>query len=326
MLNKPKCFSSRPLPSAAREILDKRFDVEYWDMPGHPRGEFLRRMGDKEALLCMVTDKVNDELLAAAPKLRFVGTVSVGYDNIDLPACTKRRIVATNTPGVLDETTADLAWALLMAVSRRIVEGDKWVRSGTWPGWDSDQLLGGDVWGKTLGVIGFGRIGRAVARRSLGFKMRVIYNNRNRLAPELEGESNAQFVDMDTLLRESDFISIHVPMSAETRHLISKDSFEKMKPSAYLINTARGAVIDEAALVEALKSERIAGAAIDVYENEPKVNPGLFPLKNVVITPHIGSASIDTRTKMALLAAENAVAYFDGRRPPNALNADQLGL
>jgi len=324
-VGKPKAFVTRPLFPAARAILERQFDVEYWTRPERiPRGELLARVADKEALVVLLTEKVDEELLAAAPRLRVASTVSVGFDNINVPACTRRSIVATNTPGVLDDTTADLAWALLMAIARRIVEGDAWVRTGTWPGWDIDQLLGGDVYGKTLGLIGFGRIGRAVALRSQGFQMRVLYQNRTRATPEVERELRAEFVDLDRLLRESDFISLHVPLSAETRHLLSEDAFSKMKPTAYLINTARGPVIDEAALAEALEQKKLAGAALDVYEQEPKVHPALLSRRDVILVPHIGSATIDTRTRMAVMAANNAIAIFDGRRPPNPLNPEVL--
>ena len=326
-MSKPKALVTRPLFPAARAILDERFDVEYWTQAERiPRGELLRRVADKDALVCLLTEKADEELLAAAPKLRIVATVSVGYDNIDVPACTRRKVVATHTPGVLDETTADFAWTLLMAIARRLVEGDAWMRSGAWPGWDLDQLLGGDVWGKTLGIIGFGRIGRGVARRAQGFQMRVLYNGHHRAPLDIERELHAEFIDRERLLRESDFVTLHVPLLPETRHLISKEAFEKMKRTAYLINTSRGPVVDEAALVEALEQKKIAGAALDVYEHEPKVHPALVARKDVILAPHIASATVDTRTKMAVMAATNAAALFEGRRPPNALNADALGL
>ena len=316
----------RPLFPEARAILDRHFDVEYWTRPERiPRAELLERVRDKDALVVLLTEKVDDELLAAAPKLRVASTVSVGFDNIDVPACTRRKVVATNTPGVLDDTTADFAWTLLMGIARRLVEGDAWTRSGTWPGWDLDQLLGGDVWGKTLGVVGFGRIGRGVARRSQGFQMRVLYHDQVRVAPDIEKELHAEFVDFDHLLRESDFISLHVPLLPGTRHLISKGAFSKMKPTAYLINTARGPVVDEAALIEALERKKIAGAALDVYEHEPKVHPALLSRPDVILAPHIASASVETRTKMAVMAANNATALFERRRPPNALNPEVLG-
>jgi glyoxylate reductase len=326
-LAKPKAFATRALFPEARAVLDAHFDADYWTQPGGiPRSELLKRAADCQALVCVITERVDEELLAAAPKLRIVATVSVGYDHIDVAACTRRKVLVTNTPGVLDDTTADLAWALLMAVARRIVEGDAWVRSGTWSGWDLDQLVGGDVHAKTLGIVGFGRIGRRMARRALGFDMRVLYASRNRAPAEVENELRAEFAPVDRLLAESDFVSLHVPLFPETRHLISKASFASMKRTAYLVNTTRGPVVDEAALVEALQTKQIAGAALDVYEHEPKVHPGLPPLKNVVLAPHIGSASVETRTKMALMAAENVVALFERRRPPNALNPEALAL
>jgi glyoxylate reductase len=326
-VGKPKALVTRPLFPAARAILDQQFDVEYWTLEEHiPRGELLKRVADKDALVCLLTEKIDEELLQLAPKLRVAATVSVGYDNIDVPACTRHKVVAAHTPGVLDETTADFAWTLMMAIARRLVEGDAWVRSGTWPGWDLDQLLGGDVWGKTLGIIGFGRIGRGLARRAKGYQMRVLYSNRSRASGEVEREFNAEYADLDRLLGESDFVTLHVPLSPETRHLISAAAFEKMKRTAYLINTSRGPVVDEAALAAALEQKEIAGAALDVYEQEPKVYPALMARKDVILAPHIASATIDTRTKMAVMAATNAAAIFKGRRPPNALNADALGL
>lgn len=322
-MSKPKALSTRPLFPEARAVLDACFDVDYWTQEERiPRAELLKRVADKDALICLLTEKVDDELLAVAPKLRVASTVSVGYDNIDVSACTRRKIFATNTPGVLDDTTADLAWTLLMAIARRLVEGDAWMRAGTWPGWDLDQLLGTDVWGKTLGVIGFGRIGQRVAQRGLGFDMRVLYHSRRRVPLEIENKLRAEFASLDRLLRESDFVTLHVPLNPETRHLISRDAFEKMKPTAYVINTARGPVVDEDALVEALEQRTIAGAALDVYEQEPKVHPKLLGRRDVILVPHIGSATIETRTKMAVMAATNAVAVFEGRCPPNALNAD----
>ena len=325
-MGKPKALVTRPLFPAARAILDQNFDVEYWTRPERiPRAELLKRVAEKDALVILLTEKVDDELLSAAPKLRLVATVSVGYDNIDVPACTRRKVIATNTPGVLDETTADFAWTLLMAIARRLVEGDEWIRMGTWPGWDLDQLLGGDVWGKTLGVIGFGRIGRGVARRAQGFQMRVLYHDQARQPTDVETELRAEFVGLDHLLHEADFVTLHVPLLPETRHLISKSALEKMKPTAYLINTSRGPVVDEAALAEALEAQKIAGAALDVYEQEPKVHPALLGRKDVILAPHIASATVDTRTKMAVMAATNAASLFDGRCPPNALNADAIG-
>jgi glyoxylate reductase len=324
-VSKPKILSTRPLFPAARTILNEHCEVDYY--PDRiPRAELLKRIADKDGLICLLTEKVDEELLSTAPKLRIASTVSVGYDNIDVSSCTAHKVIATNTPGVLDDTTADFAWTLLMAIARRLIEGDTWLRSGTWPGWDLDQLVGGDVWGKTLGVLGFGRIGRGVARRSLGFNMRVLYNDAVRAPAEVEKELHAEFVDRDRLFRESDFISVHVPLMPETRHLISTENLEKMKRTAFLVNTSRGPVVDEGALAQALENKKIAGAALDVFEHEPQVHPALLARKDVILTPHIASASVDTRTKMAVMAASNVIAHFDGKRPPNALNADALGL
>ena len=321
---KPKVFATHGLFEDAREILEVACDVEYWSQPERPpREEVLRRVKDKEGLICLLTEKVNEELLRNARKLRIAANVAVGFDNIDVPACTKRGVVATNTPGVLDETTADFAWTLLMAVARRLGEGEQLARSGNWRGWDLDQLCGADVWGKTLGIVGFGRIGRAVARRAQGFQMKVIYTDAVRAAQDVEKAANAEYRDLNALLAESDFISIHVPLLSETRGLFDGPKFYRMKPTAYLINTSRGPVVYEAALVAALEGNKIAGAALDVYENEPFIHPGL-KRHNVVLAPHLASASIETRTKMAVMAASNVVALFKGQRPANMLNPDIL--
>jgi glyoxylate reductase len=310
-VSKPKVFVTTSIFPPLRPML-ARLDWDAWQDPGRmPRPELLKRVGGHEGLLCTTTDKIDEEVLALVPELRLVSTISVGTDHINIDACTKRGVVVTNTPGVLDDTTADLAWVLLMCVARRICEGDAWTRSGTWTGIEFDRFLGADVWGKTLGIVGFGRIGREVARRASGFKMRVLYYNRNRVAPELEKEFSGIYVTMNQLLAESDFVTVNVPLRPDTRHLISAESLAKMKPTAFLINTARGPVVDENALVAALEAGKLAGAGLDVYENEPKIHPGLIGRKDVVLAPHIGSATIGTRT---------AVAFFDGRRPPNALN------
>jgi glyoxylate reductase len=321
---KPKVFATRPLFPAARTILDATCNVEYFP-PGEAlsRGDLLRRLKDKEGLVCLLTDAVNDELLRNAPKLRIAANVAVGFDNIDLTACTKRGVVATNTPGVLDETTADFAWTLMMAVARRLGEGEVLARSGKWTGWDLDQLVGTDVWGKTLGIVGFGRIGRAMARRAGGFQMRVIYHDAARVAEDVEQELKAEFRDFNSLLAEADFVTVHVPLTPETRAMFNAPKFYRMKPTAIFINTSRGPVVDENGLVAALEAEKIAGAGLDVYENEPFILPGL-KRPNVVLAPHIASASLETRTKMACIAAENVTALFRGQRPPNMLNGEVL--
>jgi glyoxylate reductase len=324
-LSRPRIFSTHPLFAGPRKLLAEHFDVDYWERPERPsRADLLAGVAGKDGLICLLTEKINEEVFAAAPKLRIVANVAVGFDNIDLAACTARKVVATNTPGVLDETTADFAWTLLMCVARRVVEGDAWVRTGTWPGWNLDQLCGADVHGKTLGLLGFGRIGRAVARRAQGFRMKIIYNDAIAAPPAVEQELQAEFVDRERLLAESDFLSLHTPLLPETRHLMSGPQFAKMKKTAFLINTSRGPVVDEAALVAALDAGQLAGAALDVYEFEPKVHPGLMGKKNVVLAPHIASASLETRTRMATIAAENVIALFYGRKPPNALNPEAL--
>lgn len=321
---KPRVLATHRLFPAAQEILNASCEAEYWTRPERiSKVELFRQLKDKEGLVCLLTENVNDELLRAAPKLRIAANVAVGFDNIDVAACTRRNVVATNTPGVLDETTADFAWTLLMAVARRLGEGEAMVRSGNWKGWDLDQLVGTDVWGKTLGIVGFGRIGRAMARRASGFQMKVIYTDAVRAPEPAEKELHAEYREMNGLLADADFISVHVPLLPETRGLFDAPKFSRMKPTAFLINTSRGPVVDEAALVQALESRKIAGAALDVFENEPFIHSGLRR-PNVVLAPHIASASIETRTKMACMAAENVVALFKGQRPANMLNPEVL--
>lgn len=285
--------------------------------------ELVEAVRGRDGVLAMLADAIDDAVLAAAaPPCRVVANYAVGFNNVDIAAATKRGVLVTNTPGVLTETTADLAWAGLMAIARRIVEGDRLVRSGGWDGWAPMQLLGGDVHGATLGVVGAGRIGEAVARRGTGFAMRLLYTSR-RASAEFDA-MGAKQVSLDELLRESDFVSLHVPLTPETRHMIDAAALAKMKPTAYLINTARGPVVDEAALVEALRARRIAGAALDVYEHEPKLTPGLADLDNVVCIPHLGSGTLATRSRMAVMAAENLVAALRGERPPNLVNTDVM--
>ncbi|HXN54090.1 MAG TPA: D-glycerate dehydrogenase [Candidatus Acidoferrum sp.] len=321
---KPKVLATRPLFPAAQKILNANCEVDYWTQPERiSKDELLRRIKDKEGLVCLLTEKVDEELLAAAPKLRIAANVAVGYDNIIVADCTKRGVAATNTPGVLDETTADFAWTLLMAVARRLGEGEALARSGEWTGWDLDQLVGTDVWGKTIGLVGFGRIGRAVARRAAGFQMKVIYHDAVRAPLDVERGFHAEYRDLSALLGEADFVSVHVPLLPETRGLFNAKTFSQMKPTSFLINTSRGPVVDEAALVQALESKKIAGAALDVYEKEPLIHAGL-KRRNVVLAPHIASGSLETRTKMACMAAENVVALLKGRRPQNILNPEVL--
>jgi glyoxylate reductase len=323
-MTRPKVLATRPLFPAAQGILNASCEVDYWSQPERiSKEELFRRVNDKDGLVCLLTEKVNEELLAAAPKLRIAANVAVGYDNITVADCTKRGVAATNTPGVLDETTADFAWTLLMAVARRLGEGEALARSGAWKGWDLDQLVGADVWGKTLGLVGFGRIGRAVARRAGGFQMKVIYHDAVRVPLDVERGFHAEYRDLSTLLGEADFVSVHVPLLPETRGLFNGKTFSQMKPSAFLINTSRGPVVDEGALVQALENKKIAGAALDVYEKEPLIHAGL-KRPNVVLAPHLASASLETRTKMACMAAENVVSFFKGRKPPNILNPEVL--
>jgi glyoxylate reductase len=321
---KAKILITHPLYPESQQLLQSACDCEFWSKQERPpKEELLRRLKDKEGLVCMLTERVGDDTLRAAPKLRMVANVAVGYDNVDVPACTRRGVLVTNTPGVLDETTADFAWALMMAVARRIVEADAFVRAGNWQGWSFDQFCGTDVWGKTLGIVGFGRIGQAVARRAQGFGMKVLYNNRKRVAAEIEQQLNAEYRDLNALLAEADLVSLHVPLTADTRGLFDAPKLFRMKPSAFLINTSRGPVVDEAALVHALESGKIAGAGLDVFEQEPFVHPGL-KRPNVVLAPHLGSASTETRGKMALTAAQNIAAFFTGQRAPNPLNPEVI--
>ena len=318
----PKIYITRPLPAQAVERLAARCDVKMRpeDAPLDP-ADLAESCREIEGLMATGV-RVGEEVVALAPRLRVVANVGVGYDNIDVAACTRRRIPVTNTPDVLTETTADLAFALLMAAPRRIVECDRYVREGHWHFSKWQMLWGADIYGKTLGVYGLGRIGKAVARRARGFSMRVLYYDVVRPAPSLEQELGAQFVDRETLLREADFLTLHVPLTAETHHLVGARELAMLKPSAFLINAARGKCVDEAALVEALESKRLAGAGLDVFENEPQVHPALLNLPNVVLAPHVGSATAHTRLAMAMLAAENLLAALEGRRPPNLVNPE----
>lgn len=285
-----------------------------------PRAELLEKIGDRDGLLCAVTDRVDDELLECAPKLKMVANYAVGYDNVDLAAATARGIRVSNTPGVLTDATADLTFALILAVARRVVEGDKLTREGQFKYFAPLLFLGRDVSGKNLGIIGLGNIGKAVARRARGFNMPVLYYSRRRIPEVEERELGVSYVTMEELLAQSDFVSLHIPLGAETRHIIGREQLKQMKPTAFLINASRGPVVDEQALVEALQLKQIAGAGLDVYENEPALTPGLTDLQNVVLMPHSGSATRETRTKMASLAAENLLAGLRGELPPNCLN------
>jgi glyoxylate reductase len=307
---------SNVLPLEARQGIPVDVTVDYHDSEQPlPRAELIRRLQGKDGLICHILSAVDDALLAACPGLKVIANVAVGYNNIDVAAARRRGVVVTNTPDVLTETTADFAWALLMAAARRVVEADRYARSGQWTTWKWDLLWGADVHGKTLGVVGFGRIGRAVARRALGFGMRVLYHDTVRAGAAAERELRATATDLDTLLRESDFVSLHTLLSPESRHLITTRTLRLMKRTAILINAARGPVVDEAALVQALSEGWIAGAGLDVFEQEPVIHPGLLPLPNVTLAPHIASASHDTRVAMAALAVRNCLAVLDGKPP-----------
>jgi len=313
------------LPAEVMDPLREKYEVEAHaeDRPME-RQQLLSRIGDRDGLLCMITDAVDEELLGRAPRLKMIANMGVGYNHIDIAAATRRGIPVSNTPGVLTDATADLAFTLILAVARRVVEGDRRVREGKFKLWAPFLFLGREVSGKTLGIVGFGRIGRAVARRAAGFGMRVLYHNRSRLTPAEERESPAEYADLNTLLAQADFVSLHVPLSGETRHLIGAAELSRMKPTAYLINTARGPVVDEVALLATLQRGMIAGAGLDVYENEPALTPGLADLPNVVLLPHVGSATLETRTAMAAMAARNLIAGLDGQRPPNLVNPEVL--
>ena len=311
-----KILISNVLPKEALDLIPKEITVDYngADAP-LPKAELLARVRGKDGLVCHIVSAIDDEVLAAAPTLKVVANVAVGYNNIDVAVARRRGVVVTNTPDVLTETTADFAWALLMAAARRVVEADHFARSGQWQRWQWDLLWGADVHGKTLGILGFGRIGRAVARRASGFDMRVLYHDAVRPAPAVERELRVTYAEPETILREADFVSLHTPLLPETRHLINERTLRLMKKTALLVNAARGPIVDEAALVRALKEGWIAGAGIDVFEEEPTIHPGLAPLPNVVLAPHIASASRDTRIAMATLAVRNCLAVLDGKPP-----------
>jgi len=324
-LTLPKVYITRPLPRAAVERIEAQCEVRINKEDVRPSDEQLVEACRDVQGLVASGSPVTAGLLQQAQHLRVVCNVGVGYDKVDVAACTARRILVTNTPGVVTEATADLAFTLLLAVARRLIEADHYVRSGNWRFWQWGHMWGTNPSGKTLGILGFGRIGQAVARRARGFSMRILYHSVDRPTPEQECELGAQFVDRETLLRESDFLSIHVPLAPDTNHLIASAELALMKPTAFLINTSRGQVVEEAALIEALQSKRIAGAALDVFEFEPKVHPALLAMPNVVVSPHMGTATAETRLAMAMLTADNLLAALSGRRPPNLVNPEAWG-
>ena len=321
---KLKVYVTRELPERGLKMIKERFDAEVWpEYAPPPKKVIIEKTRNVDALASLLSDKIDAEVFDAAPKLKIVAQMAVGFDNIDVQEATKRGIYVTNTPEVLTDTTADFAWALLMAVARRVVEADKYVRTGQWKvGWHPSMMQGRDIHGATIGIVGAGRIGYAVAKRATGFNMKILFYDVIP-RPEMEKELGAKKVDLDMLFRESDFVSIHVPLMKETLHLVNAEKLKLMKKTAYLINNSRGPVVDEKALYEALKEGRIAGAGLDVFEQEPiPVDNPLLKLDNVVVAPHISSASYETRSKMAEMVAENLVAFFEGRKPPNLVNPE----
>jgi glyoxylate reductase len=320
---RPRIVVTRRLPEPALEWLREAGDT--WVSP-HDRpldaSELREAVAGADAVLTLLHDRVDGALLdAAGEQLRCVANVAVGFDNVDVAAASERGVVVTNTPGVLADATADLTMALILAVTRRVGEGERWVRAGRSWSWGMFFLLGAGLTGKTLGVVGLGGIGRAVARRALGFGMEIAYTSPRRAPAEVEDAlGGARHVALEELLRTSDVVTLHCPLTPATHHLIDARALSLMRPSAFLVNTARGPVVDEAALVEALRGGALAGAGLDVYEHEPDVHPGLLELDNVVLLPHLGSATVETRTAMAMLAAENAIAVLEGRHPPTPVN------
>ena len=325
MSDKPKVYVTRKLPQKSLDMIEEECDME---VNSHDRaltrGELEKAIQGIDGLLCLLTDNIDEDLLKLNPDLQVVANYAVGYDNIDVEACTEKGILVSNTPGVLTDTTADLAWTLLLATARRVVEADKFTKAGKYEGWSPMLLMGGDVYGKKLGIIGLGRIGKAVVKRAVGgFDMDVVYYDKFR-DEEFEKDYDLEYVEFEELLETSDFISVHTPLTPETEKMIGEEEFETMKDKAYLINTSRGAVIDEKALLQALRDDEIAGAGLDVYEDEPKLTPGLVGEDNVVLLPHIGSASVETRTEMATMAADNLIAGLKGEKMPNIVNPEAL--
>lgn len=312
-----KVYVTREVDREALELLKSQFEVIINEKGRNlTKDELTEEIVDADAVLCMLSDKIDSEVMDKAKNVKIFANYAVGFNNIDVNEASKRSIVVTNTPDVLTDATADLAWALLFSSARRVVESDRFTREGKFKEWIPTLMLGQEITGKTLGVLGAGRIGKAFAKKSIGFNMKVIYHNRKRDL-DLEKELNAAWVDKETLLKESDFLSIHVPLTEDTKHIIGEKELKLMKKTSILINTARGPVIDEKALVEALKSGEIWAAGLDVYENEPKLEEGLEKLNNVVILPHIGSATVDTRKNMALMAAKNIIEVLNGRKAIN---------
>jgi gluconate 2-dehydrogenase len=320
---KPKLLVTREVFDETLDYLAQHCEVEsnQRDVPLDPE-TLAQRLKDKEGVACCLPDRIDDQLLARCPRLKVVANIAVGYNNIDLAACTARGVMATNTPEVLTDTTADLAFALMLATARRLTEAEAYIRAGQWHGWHLKQMLGVDVHHATLGIIGMGRIGRTIARRAQGFEMRVIYHDPVRQPADVERRLNATYASKDELLAQADFVVLQMPYSPQVHHLIAEAELKKMKPSAILINSTRGGVVDDAALIRALKDGTIRAAGLDTFEGEPKLNPEFLELKNVVLTPHIGSSTEATRRAMAMTAAKNAVAALTGGIPPNLLNPE----
>jgi glyoxylate reductase len=323
----PKIFVTQPIPEKALARLREHGSVELNADSAHilTKPELMAALRQSDYLLCLIHDTVDAEAIDASPNLKLIASMATAPAGIDVAAATARRIPITRNPPLVTEATADLHWALLLAVARRVVEADRALRSGLFPGGQSIHFLGGEVNRKTLGIVGLGAIGEAVARRARGFAMRILYTKRHRLEETRETELGVEYRNLDELLSESDFVSIHVALSPQTVHLIGERELRRMRPSAYLVNTARGPIVDEKALVRALREQRIAGAALDVYEHEPMVEPGLINLPNVVLTPHLGSAALDTRERLAGIAVDNIIAVIEGRRPPNIFNPEIYG-
>jgi gluconate 2-dehydrogenase len=321
---KPRILVCRQTFDEVIEALEERYEVEHNQEHDAPwsADELRRRLADKDGALASGADRIDAAVVDAAPKLKAVCNVAVGYNNLDVAALTARGILATNTPGVLDETTADTTFTLMLAAARRLTESERWLRAGHWKGWKNDQMLGVDVHHATLGIVGMGRIGQAVAKRAKGFSMRVLYHNRKRCPASVERATGAKYATLEKLLRESDFVSLNLPYTPESHHLIGAKQIALMKPTAVLINAARGGIVDDAALADALKNRRIRAAGLDVFEGEPKVHPGFLELDNVALVPHIGSATRATRMAMNMLAVKNLVAALSGERPPNLVNPD----
>jgi len=313
-----KIFLTRKIPNAGLNLLKSAHDVKVFSDEVNPDKEQIINYANKvDALITLLSDEIDEEIINSCKNLKIIANYAVGYDNIDLDAARRNEIYVSNTPGVLTEATADLTWTLLSAMARRIVEADKYLRELKFDGWSPELMLGKSIYAQTLGIVGFGRIGRAVAKRAHGFDMKVLYNKRSRLSNKEEEQLNIKYAKLDELLNNSDYITINASLNESTHHLIGKNEFQIMKDNAVLVNTGRGSIVDEDALANALINNQIFGAGIDVYENEPEVNPKLLKLNNVILTPHIGTATTDARNKMAVMVAKNVIKVLEGKTPIN---------